>query len=919
MKEDNEMKIYLSVALVLSLIAMLIVACRPSQADINATSTKMAGDIFSTQTAQVPTLTSTPIALPSPTPDPTPTATPTPMAAADIFDKVAPSVAFIETNLGSGSGVLIEGGYIVTNAHIVWPFEEVRVAFPDGSEYVNAPILNWDLLIDIAVIGPLDTNIEPVKLIDGEESIIGSDLFLIGYPGEADQYPEPTISHGMLSRTRDWEPVGITYFQTDAAVAGGQSGGVLVTAYGEVIGISTFYFTDAFSLVASAVDIAPRLKRLIDGEDPSRIGNRRLPVEGAKLEHNIKLNNFSDSQMFVVYDRGNIEIEVESENDAMFYLIDPLGNPLLQIDDLYSGIESGATKTELDAPHFLILGHQSENPGDFQVRSDLSLTPYIDVDDGNDISIGQPVFANIDYPGDVDYFVIDLESGQVVDIMVDSVMIDPRVRVDFLGATGEEILTDDDSGDGLFGTNAKITYKAPHSGDYFVIVDEATPRFGGYILTVEEAPPGAEAVSPPPKSTPTITDSPFGPMAFFESRQYPFAIQYPAKWNEQPPQPEQGIVGYFQSEEGGIFAIVEEDISIIGMGKLTLNEYADFVLLAINGMVEDYQLVNRRTINNSQGLEAIVVEYTTAGGSISASRLIYLYEGEIGFNMTYMAGESRHNELRPMIEYSFNSFQATGSSLNDSTVYISRGLEFQYLGDFDSAIQEFSKAIKLYPELSEAYVHRGITYATQGKIENALSDFNQAITINPDDPEAYFNRGILYYERGELDRAIVDWTQAIDLNPDDNGDYYNNRGNAYRLEGDLDQAMADFNQAIAIDPMLAFAYYNRSLAHEANGDIYLAIADYDRAIEIDPEYAMAFHNRGVLHHRLGDLDQAFSDWTRAIALNPEKGLTYYYRSLIYDEQGEWEKAIADLERALELGLEPNLERDAKALLQELRQ
>ncbi len=913
------MKKYLSEALVLSLIAVLLVACGPSQAEINATSTKMAGDIFSTQTAQAPTLTSTPTAEPSPTPDPTPTATPTPMAAADIFDKVAPSIAFIDTPLGTGSGVLIEGGYIVTNAHIVWPFEEVRVAFPDGSEYANAPVLNWDLLIDIAVIGPLDTNIKPVILIDGEESIIGSDLFLIGYPGEADQYPEPTISHGMLSRTRDWEPVGITYFQTDAAVAGGQSGGVLVTAYGEIIGISTFFFTDAFSLVASAVDIAPRVEKLIAGEDPSGIGNRHLPVEGEQLEHNIKLNNFSDTQMFVVYDRGNIEIEVESENDAMFFLMDPLGNPLLQIDDLYTGIESGATKTELDAPHFLILGHQSETPGDFQVRSDVPLTPYIDTDDGKDITLEQPVFGNIDYPGDMDYFVIDLEPGQVVDIMVDSVMIDPRVRVDFLGATGEEMLTDDDSGGGLFGTNAKLTYKAPHSGDYFIIVSEAAPRFGGYILTVDEAPPGAEAVSPSPKSTPTITDSPFGPMAMFESRQYPFAIQYPAKWNEQPPQPEQGIVGYFQSEEGGILAVVEEDISIMGFGKLTVNEYADIVLLAINEKVEDYQLVNRRTINNSQGLEAIIIEYTAVGGSISASRLIFLYEGEIGFNVTYMASKSRHNELRPLIEYSFNSFQATESSLNDSTVHISRGLEYQYLGELDSAIQEFSKAIKLNPELSEAYIHRGVAYATTGKVENALSDFNQAIAINPESHEAYFSRGNLYYDRGELDRAIADWTQAIDFSPEDSADYYNNRGNAYRLKGNLDQAMADLNQAIAIDPMLAFAYYNRSLAHEANGDINLAIADYDRAIEIDPEYAMAYHNRGVLHHRRGDLDQALADWTRAIALNPEKGLTYFYRSLLYNEQGEWKKAIADLETALELGLEPRWEQEAKELLEELRQ
>ncbi|MCH7997608.1 MAG: trypsin-like peptidase domain-containing protein, partial [Chloroflexi bacterium] len=101
-------------------------------------------------------------------------------------------MAFIETPTVTGSGVLIEGGYVITNAHVVWPFEEVRVVFPDGSEHLNVPLLNWDLLGDIAVLGPLETNIEPIPLIDGEDMVIGSDLFLIGYPGEAEQFPTPT-------------------------------------------------------------------------------------------------------------------------------------------------------------------------------------------------------------------------------------------------------------------------------------------------------------------------------------------------------------------------------------------------------------------------------------------------------------------------------------------------------------------------------------------------------------------------------------------------------------------------------------------------------------------------------------------------------------------------------------------------------
>ena len=209
----------------------------------------------------VPTATPTPTPTSTPTPSPTPAPTPAPLTAAQIFASVSASVAFIETPAFFGSGVLVEGGYVITNAHVVWPFDKVRVAFPDGSDHVDAPVLNWDLMGDLAVIGPLQTSIDPVALVDGEDLITGSDVFLIGYPGEVERFPEPTLSRGLISRLREWDAIGMTYFQTDASIAGGQSGGVLVSEDGDVIGITGFFFGEqGFSLAASASDVLTRVR-----------------------------------------------------------------------------------------------------------------------------------------------------------------------------------------------------------------------------------------------------------------------------------------------------------------------------------------------------------------------------------------------------------------------------------------------------------------------------------------------------------------------------------------------------------------------------------------------------------------------------------------------------------------------------------
>ena len=94
--------------------------------------------------------------------------------------------------------------------------------------------------------------------------------------------------------------------------------------------------------------------------------------------------------------------------------------------------------------------------------------------------------GGLDYPTDVDYFVINLSAGESVDISVASVLIDPLVTIDFTGATEDQIAADDDSGGGIFGLDSRLEYTAPRTGVYFIIVEDALGfEVGGYFLTVE--------------------------------------------------------------------------------------------------------------------------------------------------------------------------------------------------------------------------------------------------------------------------------------------------------------------------------------------------------------------------------------------------------------------------------------------------
>src|SRR5690606_11492141 len=99
---------------------------------------------------------------------------------------------------------------IVTNAHVVWPYNAARVTFANGEEHVNVPVHNVDHLVDLAVLGPIDTALPPVSLASGEHFEIGEEVYLIGYPGEGEKFPQPALSKGIISRLRQWSGLGIT-------------------------------------------------------------------------------------------------------------------------------------------------------------------------------------------------------------------------------------------------------------------------------------------------------------------------------------------------------------------------------------------------------------------------------------------------------------------------------------------------------------------------------------------------------------------------------------------------------------------------------------------------------------------------------------------------------------------------------------
>jgi len=151
-------------------------------------------------------------------------------------------------NLGSGF-LVSPDGYILTNAHVVENATEIVITMPGGKKQAGT-VVGIDNVTDLALIKIDVRNARYATLGDSDDIIRGEWVVALGNPfGLFDVAYQPTATAGIVSglhldfgeqrNQRRYEDM----IQTDASINGGNSGGPLVNASGEVIGINTFIFT----------------------------------------------------------------------------------------------------------------------------------------------------------------------------------------------------------------------------------------------------------------------------------------------------------------------------------------------------------------------------------------------------------------------------------------------------------------------------------------------------------------------------------------------------------------------------------------------------------------------------------------------------------------------------------------------------
>lgn len=194
---------------------------------------------------------------------------------------VQPQTREVPRNMGIGSGVIIaEDGYIITNNHVIEGSDKVLVTLNDKREF-EAKVIGSDRNTDIALLKIDAKDLQPLEYGNSDDVVLGEWVLAVGNPYNLTS----TVTAGIISakaRELGGRMNLESFLQTDAAVNPGNSGGALVNAKGELIGINTAIQSPTGSYSGYSFAVPVNIARKIVG-DLREYGKVQRAVLGIRM------------------------------------------------------------------------------------------------------------------------------------------------------------------------------------------------------------------------------------------------------------------------------------------------------------------------------------------------------------------------------------------------------------------------------------------------------------------------------------------------------------------------------------------------------------------------------------------------------------------------------------------------------------
>lgn len=198
------------------------------------------------------------------------------------------------------------------------------------------------------------------------------------------------------------------------------------------------------------------------------------------------------------------------------------------------------------------------------------------------------------------------------------------------------------------------------------------------------------------------------------------------------------------------------------------------------------------------------------------------------------------------------------------------------------------------PSKVKAYTNLGLAYLRRDRPQDAVEQFNKALQIYPDSAAAHAGMGMVHLLRNDPERAAQELRRAVEANPR-HLDAHKHLAGAYLRLGRLAEAEKVAQQALQVREEPEIRVLLAAVRFKA-GRLEEAEADLRQVLERDPGSAEAMRQMGLLRHRQGRADEAVEFYRRALAVAPAPDL-HYNIALIDMGRGDYAAAAAGMARA----------------------
>jgi len=229
--------------------------------------------------------------------------------------------------------------------------------------------------------------------------------------------------------------------------------------------------------------------------------------------------------------------------------------------------------------------------------------------------------------------------------------------------------------------------------------------------------------------------------------------------------------------------------------------------------------------------------------------------------------------------------------------YYKTAKEFSKSGNYDEAVENYTKVIELDPKFTKAYIERAFAYEELKQLPEAAEDYKSLADLLPNEYIWYYKTASIYYKLNKYVTAISFLNSADELEDKDSKIMELKMRCNIGLNN-FKAALADCDKAIKINPS-AENYYYHGIIQKKLDNYALSEVDFIASLKADPNYINSLIGLAVIKVIQNKDDQAMEYANQAILIDSKNKEAFILRSKIFKKKLDFESAINDLTKLLQ--------------------